>query len=271
MIRKNIKLENKVISYLESGRGDVSLIFIHGNSLSGNTFENQLNSPLLNGYRLFAIDLPGCGKSENALSIETDYSIPAFANIVSNFIHELMLQKVILVGHSLGGHVVIESLEKSSKIIGAFFFGTPPLNKPPTLEKFFLPHPAGALVFSENLNDEQIDLILSGYFKNKSSITNFVFEDFRRADGKFRGGLIGSVMRGEYEDETKILQNTEVPIAILQPNEDAFINPDYLSSLKIPKLWKGKIQNIPDSGHSPQMENALRFNEILAEFCSGLQ
>ena len=64
---RTIQVNSQSITVHESeGRG-CAIVLVHGNSSSGLTFRQQLDSPLGNDHRMVAIDLPGHGDSNRAL------------------------------------------------------------------------------------------------------------------------------------------------------------------------------------------------------------
>lgn len=108
-----------------------ALVFIHGNSLSSKSFEKQLEDPFLKKYNIAALDLPGHGDSPIAANPSKTYSVKGFVHDVSVFIESNFHESVILVGHSLGGHIALETAAMLPNIKGIFIFGAPPLGKPP--------------------------------------------------------------------------------------------------------------------------------------------
>ena len=59
-----------------------TIFFIHGNSGSANVWRKQVESSLLNDYRLITIDLLNHGGSD-PIDTEGDFSLPAIAKIMS--------------------------------------------------------------------------------------------------------------------------------------------------------------------------------------------
>ncbi|MCA9981628.1 MAG: alpha/beta fold hydrolase, partial [Anaerolineales bacterium] len=75
---KFVSLPHQKVAYYESSGAGPAILFIHGNSSSGQTFQHQLNSPLGETHRLIAVDLPGHGASDPAPSLD-DYGMPGYA------------------------------------------------------------------------------------------------------------------------------------------------------------------------------------------------
>lgn len=187
----------------------VAIVFLHGNSLNSTSFDKQFHSPLLSNYRLVAIDLPGHGRSNR----QTDYSIPSVVRAIKDFCNSLPVEEFILVGHSLGGHLAIQSLELLEKCKGLFIFGTPPLGNAQDMAEAFLPNPVMPLVFKAELSDHEIDDLAAafGSMNLKSTISTTI----RETDPLFRELLAASIGKGELDDEKAILIRNNIPVAII--------------------------------------------------------
>ena len=269
MERNNIVLiENQKVNYHEAGYGKMTILCIHGNSLSALTFEKLLQSDLTSSYKIIAFDLPGCGQSDSFVDLN-NYSIRYFSQFVVEIINQMDLKNVILCGNSLGGHIALEAMDNHPEIKGVFAFGTPPLTIPLQLEKAFLPHPAANYLFAPEFNNEMISVMLDGLFTDGFNVPAFIHENLIAADGNLRSGLLASAGRGEFADEVSLIQKTTKKVAIVHSKNDKLINENYFSVLDKSKLWKSEIQFIENGGHLTQLENANEFNKVLREFCSG--
>lgn len=126
---------------------------------------------------------------------------------------------------------------------------------------------------------------IRAFFKNSTRLNGpiapFFWEDgFDRADARARGS-VGVVSFGllppgpvTLPDELDVMQNLTFPIAVLQGEQDAFVNLDYLKALKqnglMPTLWKNKIVKVNNAGHAIQYERPVQFNQLLREFLNDL-
>lgn len=95
------------MAYIDEGKGAYTLVFVHGLATYGRSWQHQIEG-LKEHYRCVAIDLPGNGYSDRG---KHDYSIHFFAGCVYDFIQKLGLKNVVLVGHSMGGQVVMHLLQ----------------------------------------------------------------------------------------------------------------------------------------------------------------
>ena len=98
-----VKWEHGKLHYAAAGRGS-EVILIHG--LGGSWDNWKIIIPLLSiRHRGYALDLPGFGLSDTP---EISYTIPFMASAVLAFMKDAGVEKADFVGHSMGGHVLLE-------------------------------------------------------------------------------------------------------------------------------------------------------------------
>ena len=103
------------ISYGVRGKGDVTLVFIHGWTGNSETWKPQLES-FSAKHKVVWLDLAGHGLSS---SNRQTYTMSAFGEDVNAVVNDIGADKVILVGHSMGGPVAIEAAKLlGDKVIG---------------------------------------------------------------------------------------------------------------------------------------------------------
>jgi pimeloyl-ACP methyl ester carboxylesterase len=103
--RKFISLEYKNniydISYLDNLCQAVPLIYVHGLGCAGIHFSGAFSHPILNKYRLLALDFPGHGDS--AYHENCPFTVDDLVAVLLKFIDQLALPPGIMVAHSMGG------------------------------------------------------------------------------------------------------------------------------------------------------------------------
>tara|TARA_B100001996_G_scaffold361519_1_gene328317 strand:+ start:1452 stop:2393 length:942 start_codon:yes stop_codon:yes gene_type:complete len=111
-----------MINYYIKGSEKEALVFVHGYSCSSEYWWPQLEYFSKN-YTTIAIDLAGHGKS--GLN-RKEYSMEAFGDDVKSVIEHLDLDQVVLIGHSMGGPVIVKAARslgmKTRLIIGVDTF-----------------------------------------------------------------------------------------------------------------------------------------------------
>ncbi|MFZ5981754.1 MAG: alpha/beta fold hydrolase, partial [Candidatus Zixiibacteriota bacterium] len=94
------------IYYQVEGTGDgPALVFVHGWSCDRSYWRNQIDA-FKTDFKTVAIDLAGHGAS--GLN-RREWTMPAYGADVAAVVNQLELKKIILIGHSMGGAVIIEA------------------------------------------------------------------------------------------------------------------------------------------------------------------
>lgn len=266
-----MQINGQEIAWYESRNDGLPIVFVHGNSLSSNTFIKQFeDSSLTNNFRLIAFDLPGHGDSSCAEEPERTYSFSGFISVLLEFVEKLNLQDAVFVGHSLGGHLVLDASENLPKAKAFVVSGTPPINFPPNMADYFLPNPIFPLAYKPDLTDEEVTGLASAFVNCNSEVLAIVKNDIERTHQDMRGYLGASLVPENLTNEVEIIKNLKIPIAIFHGKEDQLVNGKYLTELNIPTLWDNEIKMIHNSGHCPQLENPEMFNNILLNFLNEL-
>jgi pimeloyl-ACP methyl ester carboxylesterase len=85
------------------GKGAKTIIFVHGWTCDETSWAAQV-AALEGDYRVVTLDLPGHGRSE--VPAQDRFSMELFAQAVEAVRAEVGADKVVLVGHSMGGPVI---------------------------------------------------------------------------------------------------------------------------------------------------------------------
>lgn len=238
---------------------ECTIIFLHGNSHSLKSFSKQMNSPLLENFRLVFVDLPGHGESNKG----SDYSIKIFAQILAEFIKNLEINKFIIAGHSMGGHVAINLLNTDITPNGLFLFGTPPLKNPFDVTAF-LPNSNASAIGKIKADYEEISTLMDemNYVGRDKELA---IEDFLNTDGNFRVDVLGDIASGKNADEVELIKSFNAPVMFLLATKDSMINNSYIKEECFLNLSHIEMIEI-ECGHSPHVEMDVDFNQILMEF-----
>lgn len=95
-------VEGRKVHYSNYGKGPKTLVLVHGWTCD-ETFWSSNVPGLRKHYRVLTVDLPGHGQSDPA----PEYSMDAFADAVSAVMTEAKVKRATLVGHSMGGPVLL--------------------------------------------------------------------------------------------------------------------------------------------------------------------
>jgi pimeloyl-ACP methyl ester carboxylesterase len=100
----HVNVDGRRLAYHDAGSGR-AVVLVHGNFASKRWFRELLAAPPA-GARLLALDLPNFGDSD---ALGAPITMTAYANALRGFAAALGLERPVLVGHSMGGAVVLEA------------------------------------------------------------------------------------------------------------------------------------------------------------------
>jgi len=110
-------------TFQESEKDNFVLVFLHGWGCESSFFKSLFSK----NNSIFAFDFPGFGKSSPLKKI---FSLDDYAKITANIINTIIPKgkKIIIIGHSFGGRVLLKMLENkylSIVLQKAVFIGVP--------------------------------------------------------------------------------------------------------------------------------------------------
>jgi pimeloyl-ACP methyl ester carboxylesterase len=110
------------IHYKLYGKGEVSLVFVHDWCTNMKYWDEQIPSFGVN-FKVVTLDLAGHGQSGIG---RTDWTMQAFGQDVAAVVEKLDLQNVVLIGHGMGGPVILEAAmlipDRAIGLVGADSF-----------------------------------------------------------------------------------------------------------------------------------------------------
>jgi pimeloyl-ACP methyl ester carboxylesterase len=101
------------IHYEDHGKGSLTLVFVHGWCCDLSYWSKQLGY-FGKKYRVVALDLAGHGESGLG---RKDWTIEAFGEDVASVIKKLALKEVVIIGHSMGGEVIVEAALQMPELV----------------------------------------------------------------------------------------------------------------------------------------------------------
>ena len=132
-------LENNKIHYVTLGRGNSTIVFIHGWAGHIGIWREQV-SALADKAKLIFIDLPGHGKSDKP---QAAYTLDFFARAVLAVLQDAQVGKAVFVAHSMGAAVLCQiyrlAPEKVSALISVDGLLRRPAGTPEQAKALILP------------------------------------------------------------------------------------------------------------------------------------
>jgi pimeloyl-ACP methyl ester carboxylesterase len=103
------------IRYAVTGAGEPALVFVHCWTGDRTFWDTQVGR-FAPGYRVVTLDLAGHGESGRN---RRAWTIAAFAEDIRAVVAHLALPRLILIGHSMGGPVILETARRiSERVLG---------------------------------------------------------------------------------------------------------------------------------------------------------
>ena len=280
-VKKVYLPENEfTIAYTDEGKGDNTIILIHGLGSYLRAWEKNIGE-LSKNNRVIAIDLPGYGKS----SKEPHTGMMTFyAGIVNELVKELKLNKVVIGGHSMGGQIGMTTYLKYPQIVKGLV-----LAAPAGFERFtkgqkqwfrdVMTVDGVRLTTPEGIQNN----LASNFFRQPKDADFMVSErmEMRSADDfiPYCYAVVQSVHGMVDNPVIDYLQDIKVPTLILFGENDNLIPNRYLNpgrTVEIAKYGASKINNsklvmIPKTGHFLMFEKPEVFNKETIDFIKSLK
>ncbi|HYM50809.1 MAG TPA: alpha/beta fold hydrolase [Candidatus Limnocylindrales bacterium] len=280
---RTVSIDGVSVHYLCGGRG-TPLVLVHGLGSSA-TVEFYFNlEALAASHRVYAVDLPGFGKSDKP---PIEYTIEFFVRVLRDFMVAHGLDRVALMGVSLGGRIAVGfALEYPSHV-----------SRLVLVDALGVGVPRRVLAYSVLLARGIGELALSGTARALRQMNPRLIRRLWRWH-LARPGPVDHLMSDDRIDHHREMLGTPAyraaylsalrSVAGMRRMRDGILVEDRLGGLSMPTLlvWgrhdhvfppshaEEAAKRIPNvdleifegSGHTPQMEEPDRFNRLVEEF-----
>ena len=253
-----VQVGDRAIRYLKLGDAGSPIVLVHG--FTGN-LNNWLfsHATLAEERTVYALDLPGHGSSSKDVG---DGSIETLSSVLCDWMDALDLPVVHLVGHSLGGGIVLKTaLRHPDRIRSCTLIASAGLGK--EIDAEYLD---GVIQVDRR---KQLKPYLERLFANPDQVTRQAVDDllkFKRVDGvrealtTIAGQLISDGQQtAVYRDR---LDQIDMPVLVVWGGRDQIVPHEHAAGL--PESWQVKV--LEDCGHMVQMESAVAVNKLIADF-----
>jgi len=251
-IYQTIQVDGRLVRYQQAGGGEATpLLLIHGfGGDLNNWLFNQI--PLSAGRPVYALDLPGHGGSEKSLPGPAVDDLAAF---VGSFLRALEIERVHLVGHSLGGAIALALA----------------LAEPARIRSLTLIAPAG---LGPEINMAYIDgFVAAERRKELKPVVEMLFADpavasremideilaYKRLDGVTAAlrQITAACFGGA--GQAGRLNEVTMPVQAIWGERDAIIPAAHAKAVARHHL-------LPGAGHMVHMEAAAAVNALISDF-----
>ena len=257
---ESIEAGGKRIQYVKMGEGSgTPIIFVHG---FGGDLNNWLfTQPALSEDRVtYAIDLLGHGGSEKNVG---DGELAVLSDAVLDFMKALDIGKAHLVGHSLGGAVVLavskEAPEAAASVTALCSAGLG--------DDINVDYING---FIEGKRQRQLTQTLGALFADKSLVSKDMVDDiikFKRLDGV--DAALRTIASANFADGRQAtsmqdqVQTLGSKLLVIWGEQD-----EVISSAHAQNAGSAKVEVLPDAGHMAHMEKSAEVNDLISAHVS---
>lgn len=276
-----INLHGNVVAYRCGGdAGADPIVLLHGIASNNHTWDPVIGE-LATTHRVIAPDLLGHGASAKPMG---DYSIGGYAGVVRDLLLALDLQRVTLIGHSLGGGISMQLLHSAPELIGRLvLIGSGGLGKDLGVPLRAASLPGAPLVIraatsapaqlagsaaKKLLDTAGVDLPtdleegLAGFASLGDADAREAFVNTVRSSLGLGGQRVSAT--------DKLYLMSGVPILTIWGERDAIIpvHHAYEAAERVPEM---NLSVIPQAGHFPHVDAPGRVLDLIYEFVSSTE
>ena len=243
------------INYVQKGEGDL-IVLLHGWGSNIKLFANLIDL-LSKKYKVVAMDMPGFGESAEPPSA---WCVDDYVEFVIDFLKDYNTDKVMLLGHSFGGRVIIKMNSRENlpfKITKVILVDSAGILPPKSNKKSFRTYyyKAGKAILSTGLAQKIAPDALENFRKKMGSA------DYAAASPLMRQVLVKVVN----EDLEPLLPNIKCPALLVWGVNDTatpLSDGEKMEKL-IPDAGLVKLEN---AGHYSFLDQQFTFNRVMSSF-----
>jgi pimeloyl-ACP methyl ester carboxylesterase len=238
-----IVIKEGLVHYEVIGRGQ-PLIFIHG-WLGSWRYWVPAMEQMSARHRTYALDLWGFGDSDK---LSEYYNVGAYVELLNEFLEQLGIPSVPIVGHALGGLVALAFAAQAPSLVQR------------------------VMAVSVPVMGEAVNRPLAGFAGNGEALAKLVSRranfpevemEARKTDANAIANSVQSVMEYDLRDVLSPLEET--PVLLTYGGDDPLIRlpePDWLED------FYDNVRSISLTGaqHFPMLEERNKFNRLLMDF-----
>ena len=266
------------IAYTDEGSSETVLVFIHGLANYHGVWSKNTEE-LKKDFRCISIDLPGNGLSSK--STERPYSLFFYSECAQLMLKELHIEKAILVGHSMGGHIaMIFSLRYPSMCEKLILLAPSGFEQFSSLEKAWMKQMMELGSFLVSDESSLVTAIQNSFYKNSQQQSSKIISDlksyFPLHNGLHWSKMVRANIHAMLDEQIGVfLSEIRVPVLVIFGKEDAMIPNKMVHPMETTEgIAKKASALIPDctyelisgAGHFVQMEAAEKCNELISKF-----
>lgn len=271
-IRACTLTDTETLGYRVYGNGPNTIVLVHGLAARSETWTDLVPLFPADRYTIYLLDLLGSG--ESAKPKAADYSIRGHSQRLISFLEQTGLTGVTLVGHSLGGAVVlmaaVQAMIRGDKdtLAAMVIIGGPGyIQRLPLMAEIFQRRLAAALFIALYAPDlwikEGLKMAYSDHrLIDREHIARYAPCYRSRASKRALVETCRSLVPVDQEEITAHYQHLALPVLLIWGRHDRIVPLSQGTRLEA-AIPGAKLKVIEECGHNPQEEKpALTFSTI---------
>lgn len=245
--------------YFAHGAGDVTrppVVLIHGAGGHQLYWPPQIRR--LNGERIFAVDLPGHGKSAGV----GHHTIGDYAAEIIGFVEALKLRRAVLVGHSMGGAAALQAaIDAPERVMGLGLLGSAArLRVSPTLLQ---------TAADPSKAEDAVHMIVENSFAERTSARLKELAEQRMMTTR-PSVLYGDLLACDGFDPGVRPSEIAAPTLIVFGKEDKMV-PIAAGRLLKEQMQQAQLEVVDGAGHMVMLEQPDRVAGLLSQYLQSIR
>jgi sigma-B regulation protein RsbQ len=242
------------IHYVVQGKGEPALVFVHCWGCDRNLWENQV-SEFARRHRVVVIDLPGHGESGQG---RKNWSMESYGEDVERIVATLNLKRVVLIGSSMGGPVILEAARRMPDQV----VGLVPVDTFLNVDQRLSPDAQAGVI-------KRLESDYKGTTTKTMSEMSFgagtsaaVKDRVIKAATSRPPEVAIPILKATFEyNPIPALRETKIPIRAINGGR-------HPTNLEANRKYAPQFEAVimKDAGHYPMLEDPAQFNRLLDEF-----
>lgn len=266
---KYIRVNQLRLHHLDWGKGgDKTLLLLHGFMSHAHMWDN-LATELSTRFHVLALDQRGHGDSE--WSKEAYYSIDSHFSDISVFIESLGLEKVIILGHSMGGRNALFYAACAPEKVERLILVDARLGNNQDASKALRRQLVSLSLKARNM-DEVAEALRSLYpYLSIEICRNLARYGYRESESgrfipKYDTRMSSQLEKLEYTTDElwDMIKNVVCPTLIVRGKESPFVSLEEAQRMCM-ALPRATFEEIPRATHMPAQENPEAFKKVVLD------
>jgi pimeloyl-ACP methyl ester carboxylesterase len=243
------------IHYKLYGKGDISLVFVHDWCTNMKYWDKQIPSFGVN-FKVVTLDLTGHGQSGTS---RTEWTMEAFGQDVAAVVEKCDLQNVVLVGHGMGGPVILEAAklipDRAIGLVGADSFSDLYMKG---LDEAKIP--LAMKPYQENYQEQIREHVRLSWFSPKSDhdLMSKIILDMIKTP---KGVALGALEELQRYDATESFKQVRLDVRVVQTtHQDVSYE---VTQTHAKSIW---VEYLDGLGHFIMLEDPQAINRHLANY-----